>query len=109
VVDVQISVASFDPLDAYKAPLEQLGSVHRAADLVRTKRYSREPPGTPRNHLHVRLAGSFSEQLALLFRDYLRSHPRDAAEYERLKRRLAEQHRHDRTAYTQAKETSRGS
>jgi hypothetical protein len=28
----------------------------------------------------------------------------DASEYEQLKRQLAERHRHDRTAYTQAKE-----
>jgi len=34
-------------------------------------------------------AGSFSEQFPLLFCDYLRTHPDDAAAYERLKRRLA--------------------
>jgi GrpB-like predicted nucleotidyltransferase (UPF0157 family) len=37
----------------------------------------------------VRRAGSFSEQFALLFRDYLRTHPARAAEYARLKHRLA--------------------
>jgi GrpB protein len=52
---------------------------------------------------HVRPAGQLLGA-ARAPRDYLRSHPRDAAEYERLKRRLAEQHSHDRAAYTQAKE-----
>jgi len=48
-------------------------------------------------------AGSFSEQFPLLFRDYLRTHPDDAAAYERLKRRLAARFAHDGAAYTDAK------
>ena len=58
-------------------------------------RYFREPPGEPRTHIHVRRAGSFSEQFPLLFRDYLRHHPQDASEYENVKRQLADQHPHD--------------
>jgi GrpB-like predicted nucleotidyltransferase (UPF0157 family) len=53
--------------------------------------------------VHVRRAGSFSEQWALLFRDYLRAHPDVAAEYEAVKRRLAIRFREDRRAYTDAK------
>jgi GrpB-like predicted nucleotidyltransferase (UPF0157 family) len=103
VLDLQISVASFEPFDAYGRPLEGLGYVHRANNTERTKRYFREPAGTSRTHIHVRLAGSFSEQLALLFRDFLRGHPQDSAEYAELKRRLARHHRNDRRAYTEAK------
>jgi GrpB-like predicted nucleotidyltransferase (UPF0157 family) len=103
VLDVQISVAAFDRLEAFKAPLEELGYVYRAGNAERTKRYFREPPGSPRTHIHVRRAGSFSEQFALLFRDYLRVTPQVVAEYETLKRRLAETHRDDRRAYTEAK------
>ena len=48
--------------------------VHRpGAEL--TKRYFRERPGERRTHIHVRRAGSFNEQFALLFRDFLRTHP----------------------------------
>jgi GrpB-like predicted nucleotidyltransferase (UPF0157 family) len=104
ILDLQISVASFEPLDAFKRPLESLGYVYRATNTERTKRYFREQPGTQRTHIHVREAGSFSEQFALLLRDYLRAHPQDASEYEQLKRRLADRHPHDRFAYTQAKE-----
>jgi GrpB-like predicted nucleotidyltransferase (UPF0157 family) len=104
VVDIQISVVSFEPLEAFKDPLEELGYIYRPTNTERTKRYFRERPGTPRTHVHVRLAGSFSEQFALLFRDYLRVHPRNASEYEELKRSLAERHGQDRRAYTRAKE-----
>src|SRR5262245_11402536 len=46
IIDVQISVASFEPLDAYRLPLAQLGFVFRADNAERTKRYFREPAGT---------------------------------------------------------------
>src|ERR687887_783460 len=89
VIDVQISVADFEPLDAYGALLERLGYVFRADNPERTKRYFREPPGQRRTHIHVRRAGSFSEQFALLFRDFMRAHPDVAAEYADLKIKLA--------------------
>jgi GrpB-like predicted nucleotidyltransferase (UPF0157 family) len=85
IIDVQVSVASFEPLAAFKAPLEGLGYVFRADNTERTKRYFREPPGAARTHAHVRRGGSFSEQFPLLFREYLRTHPADAAEYASLK------------------------
>jgi len=103
VIDMQISVTSFEPLEAFKEPLEGLGYVYRANNTERTKRYFREPLGSPRTHIHVREAGSFSEQFALLFRDYLRAHPADAAEYAALKRHLARLRGDDRRAYTEAK------
>jgi GrpB-like predicted nucleotidyltransferase (UPF0157 family) len=103
IIDVQISVASFDPLDDYKVPLERVGYVHRAGNPERTKRYFREGPGQRRTHIHVRRAGSFSEQFALLFRDYLRTHSEDAPAYAAVKRRLADQYGHDRRGYVEAK------
>jgi len=105
ILDVQISVADFEPLDAYRVPMEHLGYVFRAANPDLTKRYFREPPRQPRVHFHVRRAGSFSEQFALLFRDNLRTHSEAASQYADLKIRLALQHSAvgDRLAYTEAK------
>ena len=104
IIDIQVSVADFEPLAAYRLPLEQLGYVYRAGNPERTKRYFREPPGRPRTHVHVRRLGSFSEQWALLFRDYLRAHPEVATEYDAVKRRLAVHYRDDRRGYAAAKE-----
>jgi GrpB-like predicted nucleotidyltransferase (UPF0157 family) len=103
IVDVQVSVAAFDPLNAYRVPLEGLGLVFRPENTERTKRYFREAPGTRRTHIHVRQAGSWAEQFALLFRDYLRAHPEDRDRYAELKRGLARELRDDRHAYTEAK------
>lgn len=103
IIDVQISVVSLEPSDMYRASLERLGFVFRAANPDRSKRYFREGAGQRRTHIHVRRAGSWSEQLNLLFRDYLRAHPTEAEQYAAMKRALAAAHRDDREAYTAAK------
>jgi GrpB-like predicted nucleotidyltransferase (UPF0157 family) len=103
VIDIQVSVARLEPVDPFREPLESLGYVYRAGNPERTKRYFREPPGEPRTHIHVRRAGSFSEQFPLLFRDYLRVDPEAAVEYAAVKRRLAAESPHDGQAYTDTK------
>lgn len=103
IIDIQISVTSFGSPDAFRLPLESIGYVWRADNPDLTKRYFREPPGTPRTHIHVRKRGSWSEQFALLFRDYVRAHPDVATRYAELKWQLAEQYRDDRHGYTEAK------
>ncbi len=103
VVDIQISVIGLEPAAAYEAALARCGFDWRADNPDLTKRYFRERAGARRTHIHVRRAGSFSEQAALLFRDYLRADPDDAAAYSELKRRLAAEHRDRREAYLDAK------
>lgn len=89
IIDIQVSVASFEPLEAYRGAIERAGFQYQPANPERTKRYFRERPGDQRTHVHVRRAGSFSEQFALLFREYLRSHSHHAMEYAALKYSLA--------------------
>jgi GrpB-like predicted nucleotidyltransferase (UPF0157 family) len=103
VIDIQISVARLDPVQPFCGPLQGLGFVYHSDNPERTKRFFREPPGHPRTHIHIRRAGSFSEQFPLLFRDFLRANGQAAAEYETVKRSLAERYRLDRHAYTDAK------
>ncbi|MBT4096009.1 MAG: GrpB family protein [Gemmatimonadetes bacterium] len=103
VIDVQISVASLIPENAFREPLEAAGYVWRQDNPDLTKRYFRESPGERRTHIHVRQAGSLPEQLALLFRDYLRVSDVDRSLYEETKRELAVTCRDDRLAYTEGK------
>lgn len=61
------------------------------------------PYGTRRTH-HVHVTEPQGELWQrLLFRDYLRQHPDEAARYEALKQKLAATYRTDREAYTDAK------
>lgn len=103
VIDLQVSVAELEPTEPFRVPLERLGWRFRSENDDLTKRYFREPAGSRRTHLHVRRAGSFSEQSTLLLRDFLRLHPARAAAYAALKHSLATLHSDDRPAYTDAK------
>lgn len=55
------------------------------------------------HHIHMVEAGFAEHWDRLLFRDYLIAHPDVAADYARLKRRLAAEHPNDRAAYTRGK------
>jgi GrpB-like predicted nucleotidyltransferase (UPF0157 family) len=103
VIDIQVSVGALEPAGQFRMPLEVAGWTFRDDNADRTKRYFREAPGARRTHLHVRRAGSWSEQFALLFRDYLRATPERAAEYAAHKQALAAQYGADREGYTVAK------
>lgn len=103
IIDVQISVAAFEPLAAFKDPLESSGFRFRPKRDEMSRRYFRERPGDRRTHVHVRLAGGFVEQLNLLHRDYLRACPARASEYAQLKHGLAYLLSTDRQAYVDAK------
>jgi hypothetical protein len=61
-------------------------------------------PGSAAEHF-TEPTGEMWHRLA--FRDYLRAHPEEDKAYERLKRRLATEHRTDREAYTEAKSAFR--
>jgi GrpB-like predicted nucleotidyltransferase (UPF0157 family) len=102
VIDVQLTVANLDMAGAVTTPLRAAGfrqgdaflyDEFRAmapADPGLRKLYLREPEGARRTHIHVRELGRFNQRYALLFRDYLRASPAVRAEYEIIKRRVAE-------------------
>lgn len=61
------------------------------------------PPNSPRSH-HVHIVEMNNDHWdSVVFRDYLRAHPAEAARYAALKRDLAVRYRADREAYTEAK------
>ena len=102
VIDIQVSVADLDDEASYVPQIEALGVQLRSRD--RWHRYFRPLPGRPRDvQIHVCAAGSEWERDHLLFRDYLRTHPRARAAYAAAKRRAAVDWRDDRLAYTDAK------
>jgi len=94
VIDIQVSVQSLEPLGQYRSPLGRLGYAHTplgSFDLVYP--FFQKPAEWPATHnIHLCVLGSEQERKHLAFRDYLRSHPRVAAEYVELKRVLAAAH-----------------
>ena len=103
VLDLQVSVVDLDEAAAaFDEPLAALGFSRRPYERDHVpagcadpphrwaKRYwnRRRPAGSDVN-LHCRLAGSPNERLALLFRDWFRTHPQAVPAYARFKGVLA--------------------
>lgn len=90
VIDIQVSVASLEDTDAFAPWLEELGLTFRRDDPDLTRRsFSGDFRGVGMANVHVRRAGSFSEQFQLLFRDFLRADERARQRYGDEKEKLA--------------------
>lgn len=103
VIDLQMSVSSLErAADLFEAPLAVLGFARAAAVRDHVPAGVEDDPArwakllwSRRGHLggdvnlHVRLAGSPNERLALLFRDWFRAHPDAISAYGDFKIALA--------------------
>jgi GrpB-like predicted nucleotidyltransferase (UPF0157 family) len=103
IIDIQVSVAESSNDEPWRSSLMAAGWEWDADNDERTKRFFAAPKPGPAGHLHVREAGSLTEQLALVFRDYLRSNRGAAARYEAFKRKLATRMWRDGDEYAEAK------
>ncbi len=107
IIDILIAVRSLTDAHAiFVKALQTLDYVYWADNPKKDRMFfvkGMPPFGSRRSH-HVHVTEPHGEMWQrLAFRDYLRVHPEEAAVYERLKRRLASEHRTDREAYTDAK------
>ena len=103
VIDLDVVVASRIEMPGAIEKLAAIGYAHRGDLGVEGREAFRVPPGEERHHLYLLPDGA--EELArhLAFRDALRADSRLRDEYAALKRRLADQYRNDRPAYTAGK------
>ncbi len=105
IVDVQLSVASLDPLELYRDPLDDLGYTFIPDPLRPDYLFFARPLKRPRSHhLHVCCAGGLEELRHLAVRDFLRAHPAEATRYGEVKRNVALREPDDRIAYIQGKD-----
>ena len=92
IIDIQISVATLQPLSVYRAKLDAIGYIHVPHPDDSFCPFFHRPIRWPHtHHVHVVERGGREERRTLAFRDYLRDHPGVAREYEELKRRAAAQ------------------
>jgi GrpB-like predicted nucleotidyltransferase (UPF0157 family) len=108
IIDIQVSVATLQPVAVYDDCLRPLGYVHVPHPDDSFSPFFHRPSAWPHSH-HVHLVerGGAEERRTLAFRDYLRDHAAAAREYERLKEDLAGKtaaiDRESREAYARAK------
>ena len=105
IVDLQLSVGAIEPRARYVEPLQGLGYLFAPAPESPDYHFFGLPAERPRtHHLHVCEAGTEHELRHIAVRDFLRSHPDEAARYATLKREVVARHPQDRLAYIDGKD-----
>lgn len=106
VIDIMIGLSDFIQADALVPRVQSLGYeyVSRFEVEMPFRRYFRKDNEGVRTHqIHMVAFDSEFWRRHLAFRDYLKAHPKTAAEYAALKRNLAEQEWKDGNDYADAK------
>ena len=107
IIDIMLGVDNRSQIEKRIPTFEKIGYLYvpEIETMMPEDRffYRQDTSGLVSHHLHsVELSSNFWRD-HLLFRDYLRTHPEVAEQYFQLKRKLAEQFRDDRAAYTESK------
>ena len=106
VIDILVEVRDLTDLDGPVAEhLTKCGFESRGEYGITGRRYFVRAAGTNRlkTHVHCHEHGDAQIDRHLRFRDYLRSHPSEAAAYSTLKSQLASAHGPDKAAYQAGK------
>lgn len=105
VIDMMPVVKDIGAVDALDERFEALGYECCGEFGIPGRRFYRKGGDQRTHHIHVFAQSSKEDiQRHLALRDYLRSHPAEAKEYEALKRRLAEEFRYDNDGYCDGKD-----
>ena len=103
IIDILVELPHDKELTAVKSLMEQNGYICMSASDSRmsfNKGYTPDGYAERVFHIHLRQSGDNDE---IRFRDYLRKHADTAREYEKLKRSLLPEYKHNRDGYTAAK------
>ncbi len=104
LIDMMASVKSLSDYKKAIEPLRELGYEYMPERVFADRVFFPKGPEENRTfHLNLVEKGSRQWDEALLFRDYLRTHPEERNEYQRLKERLAQTFAENREMYTKGK------
>jgi GrpB-like predicted nucleotidyltransferase (UPF0157 family) len=105
IIDMIVFVHSVEKAREKISSLKKLGYVfwEDNPDTTRLFLVKGLPPNGPRtHHIHIAQSGATADD-KVIFRDYLRNHPEEAALYLKLKRELVIAYAADREKYTECK------
>jgi GrpB-like predicted nucleotidyltransferase (UPF0157 family) len=115
VIDIQITVHALSEkikkklVNAGYVHLEHINSDHiplgeNEDPKMWGKFIFNQPEGRRRANIHVRVMGNPNQKYPLLFRDYLRAHPKSTRSIELIKREIAKRHADDVETYYDIKD-----
>lgn len=105
IIDLDVVVPSAALVQDAIAALAAAGCVHQGDLGIAGQEAFEVLPGLPHHHLYVVVAGTLPHRNHIDFRDFLRSHPVEAARYAALKLELAHLLGTDRPQYGARKST----
>ena len=103
IIDILVEIAPDADWQRVRAMMEDVGYICMSVSENRmsfNKGYTPDGYAEKVFHIHFHVIGDNDE---IQFRDYLKSHPEVACDYEKLKLRLLPKYRNDRDGYTDAK------
>jgi len=101
VIDIAVGVQELKAVKDCIEPLSSIGYEYRGeAGIPGRHFFVKGSRKTRTHHVHVELLNGPLWHSHILFRDYLRSHPKEATAYAKLKRAIAKKYSDDRDAYT---------
>lgn len=107
IIDLYIGARSIEEAQQAIAPIKKLGYEFWEDNPNKEKLFfvkGMPPLGKGRtHHIHIVEYDSDYWEARILFRDYLRTHPKEVQRYAKLKHKLSKEHTNDREAYTDAK------
>lgn len=106
IIDILVEAESLPSIDARNGAMSAAGYEAKGEHGVAGRRYFRRSNarGARTHHVHVFEAGSTGAVRLIAFRDFMRTHPDEAARYAELKLALAEAHTTDIRAYVDGKD-----
>ena len=105
IIDIAVLARDFDWFIRQKDVLMEYGLNYRGEDVANEILYVMGQDNIRTHHIHVCRPGSAEWADYIRFRDYLNANPLAAREYEGLKKRLSQEYKYNREAYTLGKET----
>ncbi len=104
IIDILLEVHDIDRIDRYNPQMEAQGFMPRGEyGLPRRRYFPRDVNGRRVTHVHSWQSGDPEIKRHLLFRDYMRAHPKAAEAYGRIKTELATQFADEREKYADGK------
>lgn len=103
IIDIDVVISSRLHLKEVIEKLNSIDYVHQGNLGIPGREAFMSPEGTRRHHVYVCSVDTPNLHDHLIFRDYLRTHPKTVLAYSNLKRRLALKYRNDRDGYTNSK------
>lgn len=103
-IDILVVVRKIEKVDDFNAPMSEIGYVAKGEFGIPGRRFFYKGSDRRSHHLHIFQEGSPEIDRHLRFRDFMISHPKEAAEYAQLKRGLASRFRSDIDSYCHGKD-----